>query len=78
MGNLPELPAVPGREHEVGYENLKFDWWHILTGKSYEAYLRWKVLSPKVRRDIVGISTNPEQIKKLRKLVEKLVERLDD
>jgi len=54
------------RSHEIGYEDLCFEEWHMLTGLPREAYEEWLNLSMQERRDIVGISQEPESLKMLR------------
>lgn len=48
------------RDHEIGYEDLSFDEWHMLTGLPPEAYAEWLELDTETRRDVVGIFQDPE------------------
>lgn len=56
------------REHEVGYENLGWEEWHMLTGLPLEAYEEWLGYDEETRRDIVGIFQSPEELDLIREV----------
>ena len=53
------------RSHEVGYEDLGFEDWHMLTGLPPAAYEEWKGLGIQERRDVVGMFQEPETMEDL-------------
>lgn len=54
------------RSHEVGYENLDWETWHMLTGLPREAYEEWLAYDELTRRDIVGMFQSPDEMEILR------------
>lgn len=57
---------MTNRDHEIGFENLDWDQWHMLTGLPREAYDEWLTHDPETRRDIVGIFQDPDECEAIR------------